>query len=119
MKDHKELEVWKKSMDFVEEVYTVSRSFPKDELYGLTNQLRRASVSVPSNISEGVARHSEKEVVHYLYVALGSASEAETQLLIAQRLKFAENIGLALDRVITVKKLIYGLIKHYKAKAES
>jgi four helix bundle protein len=85
--NHKDLEVWKKSMDLVEDVYALSKFFPNDEKFGLTNQIRRASVSVPSNISEGAARKSDKEFIQFLYIALGSLSELETQYLIAVRLK--------------------------------
>lgn len=73
--NHKDLEVWKKSMDLVEDVYALSKFFPNDEKFGLTNQIRRASVSVPSNISEGAARKSDKEFIQFLYIALGSLSE--------------------------------------------
>ena len=85
--NHKDLEVWIKSMDLVEDVYALSKFFPNDEKFGLTNQIRRASVSVPSNISEGAARKSDKEFIQFLYIALGSLSELETQYLIAVRLK--------------------------------
>jgi four helix bundle protein len=73
--NHKDLEVWKKSMDLVEDVYALSKFFPNDEKFGLTNQIRRASVSVPSNISEGAARKRDKEFIQFLYIALGSLSE--------------------------------------------
>lgn len=116
MKDHKELNAWKVSMDFVTEVYAATKDFPKDEIYGLTSQLRRAAVSVPSNIAEGAARNSPKEFMQFLYIALGSASEAETQLLIAQRLGYAQQVDSLLDMAVSVKKLISGLISHYKGK---
>jgi len=119
MKDHKELNAWKVSMDFVAEVYAITREFPKEEIYGLTSQLRRAAVSIPSNISEGAARNSEKEFVQFLHIALGSAAEAETQLLIAQRLGYVSDIASLLDMAVSVKKLISGLIGHYKAKIET
>lgn len=119
MKDHKELNAWKVSMDFVMEVYEVTRGFPREEIYGLTSQLRRAVVSIPSNISEGAARNSSKEFVQFLHIALGSAAEAETQLLIAQRLEYPGNMPQLLDRAVSVKKLISGLIGHYKGKLES
>jgi len=118
MKDHKELNAWKVSMDFVAEVYAITRVFPKEEIYGLTSQLRRAAVSIPSNISEGAARNSSKEFVQFLHIALGSAAEVETQLLIAQRLDYTNNIEKLLDMAITVKKLISGLIGHYKKGSE-
>lgn len=98
------------------DVYAISKDFPKDELYGLTSQLRRAAVSIPSNISEGAARNSEKEFIQFLHVALGSSAEAETQLIIAQRLDFSSEINQLLAKIVIVKKLISGLIKHYKSK---
>ena len=83
---HHELDVWKDSIALVESVYRHTAGFPADERYGLTSQLRRAAISVPSNIAEGAARRSRKEYLHHLSMARGSLSEIETQLLIARRL---------------------------------
>lgn len=83
-KDHKELEAWKRAMRLAREVYRVSSGFPKEEQLGLLPQLRRAAVSVPSNIAEGAARNSDKELVRFLYIAMGSIAELETQLLLAK-----------------------------------
>lgn len=83
MKTHKDLEVWKKSVEFVTDLYKVTQDFPKEEFYGLTSQMRRAAVSIPSNIAEGSARQGNKELVQFLYIALGSAVELDTQLIIA------------------------------------
>ena len=80
MSDYKDLNVWKESIDFVEMVYRVIKSFPREEIYALSDQLKRAVVSIPSNIAEGASRNSNKEFVQFLYIALGSASEVETQL---------------------------------------
>src|SRR5258706_7350999 len=85
---YRDLIGWRKAMDLVTEIYRVTRSFPRDELYGLTNQLRRAAVSVPSNIAEGQARFSRKEFHHFLSHARGSLVEIETQLTIAQNLEY-------------------------------
>ncbi|NLN94425.1 MAG: four helix bundle protein [Candidatus Hydrogenedens sp.] len=82
---YKDLQVWQKAMDLVDLIYTATRSFPKDELYGLTNQLRRAAVSVPSNIAEGRSRQSKLEYRQFISIARGSLAEIETQLIIAQR----------------------------------
>ena len=82
--DHKKLDVWKYSMDLVVHVYKITSNFPKSEVYGLTSQMRRCAVSVPSNIAEGAARNSNKEYNRFLAIALGSLSELETQLLIAE-----------------------------------
>jgi four helix bundle protein len=88
MKSHKDLDVWKKSIEMVTLVYKLTRDFPKDELYGLTNQMRRAAVSVPSNIAEGAGRNSSKEFLQFLSYATGSLSELETQIIIANHLGY-------------------------------
>ena len=88
IQSYKELEVWKKSMDLVEICYKITNDFPKEELYGLTNQIRRAAVSIPSNIAEGQSRWSTKEFLRFLSIAKGSLSELETQLIVAQRLNY-------------------------------
>ncbi len=116
MKNHKDLDVWKLSIEFVEIVYKLSASFPKDELYGLTSQIRRASVSIPSNIAEGAARQSDKEFIQFLYISLGSVSEVETQLIIAQRLGYINDISTVEEMMINIKKMILGLIKYLKGK---
>jgi len=107
--NHKDLEVWKKSMDLVEDIYALSKFFPDDEKFGLTNQIRRASVSIPSNISEGAARKSDKEFIQFLYIALGSLSELETQYLIAVRLKYIIENKEIENKINEVKKMIVGL----------
>ena len=84
MADYKDLDVWKKSIDFVEIVYKVVSSFPRKEIYAFSDQLKRVVVSIPSNIAEGASRNSNKEFVQFLYIVLGSASEVETQLIIAK-----------------------------------
>jgi four helix bundle protein len=92
--DHKDLDVWKKGMELVERVYSMSRAFPDSERYGLTSQIRRAAVSIPSNIAEGAARKSDKELLQFLSIAIGSLAELETQYLIAIRLGFLGKINL-------------------------
>jgi four helix bundle protein len=88
MTTHKDLNVWKKSMNLVVLTYKITSQFPKEELFGLASQMRRAAVSIPSNIAEGHGRNSAKDLVRFLYFALGSASELETQVLISQNLGF-------------------------------
>ena len=83
---YKDLIAWQKAMDLVESVYKVTEAFPKREVYSLTDQIRRAAVSIPSNIAEGQAHFTNREFVHYLRHSRGSLAELETQLLIAQRL---------------------------------
>ncbi len=87
-KHYKELIVWQKSMDLVESVYSLTRSLPSDERYALTDQIRRAAVSIPSNIAEGHGRQTDKEYKQYLSIAKGSVSEVETQLMICVRLNY-------------------------------
>ena len=90
IKSFKDLKIWQKSIQLVEEVYTVSRSFPKEEMYGLQSQLRRSAVSIPSNIAEGFARLHNREYRNFLYISLGSCAELATQIIIASRLKYVE-----------------------------
>ena len=116
MKTHMDLDVWKLSMDFVENIYKISASFPKEEMYGLTSQIRRAAVSVPSNIAEGASRQGNKEFIQFLYISLGSLSEVETQLMLSERLQFVENIQPVLNNAITIKKMLNGLITHMKGR---
>ena len=88
MGPHKNLEVWRKSMLLTEEIYRITKSFPREELFGLVSQMRRAAVSVPSNIAEGYGRSSNAEVLHFLYIALGSSNELDTQMLISRQQSF-------------------------------
>jgi four helix bundle protein len=115
----KDLIAWRKAMDLVTEVYRLTRSFPRDELYGLTNQLRRAAVSVPSNIAEGQARFSRKEFHHFLSHARGSLVEIETQLMIAQNLEYLSKRDVAslLDKAAELGKILNGLIASIKSAA--
>lgn len=106
--DHKDLDVWKKAMDLVKEIYLVSKEFPSSEQYGLTNQIRRAAVSIPSNIAEGAGRKGDKELLQFLSFALGSLAELETQLLIAVRLGYLDEITSTIDLITEVRKLILG-----------
>ena len=92
MKGHKDLDVWKYSMDLVEEIYSLTRIFPNSEVYGLTSQMKRSAVSIPSNIAEGAARKGDKEFIQFLYVAMGSLSELETHLILSKRLKFVAEV---------------------------
>ena len=113
---HKDLDVWKLSVDLVVDIYRLTESFPKNELYGLTSQIRRAAVSIPSNIAEGAARKNTKEFIQFLYISLGSIAEIDTQLIISQRLGYAEINGELADRIEHVRKMLINLIRKLKEK---
>ena len=117
MKGHKDLDVWKKSMSLVEEIYKLTVSFPANEMYGLTSQIKRAAVSVPSNIAEGSGRKGDKEFIQFLYISLGSVAEVETQVLLAQRLGFIEENELILKDIEDIKQMLNGLIRYLKRKS--
>jgi four helix bundle protein len=112
--NHKELDVWKESIELTKKIYNITKNFPKEELYGLTNQIRRASVSIPSNIAEGSARSSDKEFIQFLYISLGSLSELETQLIISKEIGYNEHIFE--EELEKIKKMTLGLIKYLKNK---
>jgi four helix bundle protein len=92
-KPHKRLVAWRKGMDLVEKIYELSKRFPREEIYGLTSQVRRAAVSVPSNIAEGAAGRSSVQFMNYLSVAIGSLNELATQLEIARRIGYLETLA--------------------------
>lgn len=114
MSNYQKLEVWQMAMRLVEEVYKRTRSFPKEELYGLTSQMRRAAVSIPSNIAEGSSRAGTKEFLQFLHIACGSAAELETQLLLAERLCDLPDTEDLKASLTSVKRLINGLIRSLK-----
>lgn len=114
--DHKDLDVWKKGMELVEKVYAMSRSFPDAERFGLTSQIRRAAVSIPSNIAEGAARKSDKELLQFLSIAMGSLAEVETQYLIAIRLGFVKEDEAVINLLTDEKKLLLGYRNYIKKK---
>jgi four helix bundle protein len=114
LKTHKDLNVWQNSIDFVTKIYNISKNFPKEEAYGLQNQIRRAAVSIPSNISEGASRNSKKEFIQFLYVALGSASEVETQIIIANKIGYISDVDQLLNEIDLIKKMLNGLISYLK-----
>jgi len=111
MKSFRELRVWQRAIDLVERIYLLTQRFPREEIYGLTSQIRRASVSVPSNIAEGHTRHHLKEYLHHLSMAQASLAELETQLEIANRLKFIEPSQLndSLREIESLGKQMYAL----------
>jgi len=109
---YKDLIVWQKAIDLVCLIYETTKAFPKEEIYGLTNQLRRAAVSVPSNIAEGQARKSTAEFRHFLSIARGSMAELETQLIIASRLNYLNESRLKEIMAIheEISKMIYSIM---------
>ena len=112
---HKDLDVWKLGIDLVQKIYTVTTLFPKEELFGLASQMRKATISVPSNIAEGYARNSKKEMVQFLYISLGSLSELETQVIIAGKLSFMDTTEVLVD-IEQIRRKILNLIKYHKNK---
>ncbi|MBV6640636.1 MAG: four helix bundle protein [Cyclobacteriaceae bacterium] len=116
MATHKDLEIWKLSIDLVENIYGLTKQFPKEEMYGLTSQMRRASISIPSNISEGAARKGNNENIQFLYISLGSLSELDTQLIIAERLKYVEGTNLEKmnEDIIFLRRKLLNYIKYIK-----
>ena len=116
MKTHKELDVWKVSVDLAKEVYQVTRGFPRDEQFGLVSQMRRSAVSIASNIAEGAARQGTKEFIQFLYVAVSSASELDTQLEIAQAIGACppEQLQPVQGTVVRVTMMLRGLIRSLK-----
>ncbi|MDW5287457.1 four helix bundle protein [Formosa sp. PL04] len=114
--NYTELDVRKQARVLVKMIYELTKLFPTEELYGLTNQLRRCVVSVPSNIAEGVGRQSNKETIHFLYIAKGSINEVETQLYLSYDLGYISEYDLKqnIDKLIINKKLLNGFINYYK-----
>ncbi|MDX5333637.1 MAG: four helix bundle protein [Gammaproteobacteria bacterium] len=113
---HHELEVWQTAIELVEEIYAITSGFPKHERFGLVSQLRRCSVSVPSNIAEGSARLTAREFLHFLGMARGSLSEMETQLIIASRLGYLDTMPT--ERIERVFALLGGLINHQRKRID-
>ena len=114
MRPHQKLEAWAKGIDLVIAIYRNSEHFPKEERYGLTGQIRRAAVSIPANIAEGAGRHSRKEFAHFLSNSQGSASELETELIIANRLGYLDETSfqVLLRELDRIGRLITGLVRH-------
>ena len=117
-KSHHDLDLWKKSIDLVTEIYDATKLLPNDEKFSLTNQLQRAAISVPSNIAEGAARHSDKEFLRFLYISLGSIAELETQIIISNNLKLIASSGTVLIELNEIKMMTLGLIKYVKSKID-
>ena len=120
IRTHKDLDVYKQSVEFVVDIYHFTKDFPDEEKFGLTSQLRRAAVSIPTNISEGSTRKSTKEFIQFLYVSLGSSSELETLLEISQKLNIGtiEKANNLVNQLEAIKRMLLSLIKTLKNKSK-
>ena len=118
LQKYEDLIVWQKAMDLVAEVYKIVKLLPNDELYALSNQMRRAAVSIPSNIAEGQERNTTKDFINYLFIARGSKAELETQLLICVRLRYLNQsqIETAQGLLIEIGKMLNAIIQSLSAK---
>lgn len=116
MHNYRELKIWQKAIDLSEDIYMLVADFPTDEKFGIVSQLRRASVSVPSNIAEGSSRKSEKEFAHYLSMSLGSLFEIETQLIISNRVDYIKDETLEefKNKITDLIKMIMAFKNHIK-----
>ena len=121
METHRDLRVWQQSIDFVSSIYLMTRSLPKEELFGLVSQMRRAAVSVPSNIAEGYARGTDKEKIHFLRISSGSMSELETQLTLCLKLGYIsqEEYNATSEKLVSVWKQLNALISVIEKRINS
>ncbi len=119
--EYTELDVWKKTRALAKEVYIITKNFPKEEIFGLANQIRRCAVSVPSNIAEGLGRNTSKDTLHFLFIARGSLYEIETQFYLSNDLNYIEESDLNsyLQKIAECKKLLNGFINYYQKLVEN
>ncbi|MCK7591468.1 four helix bundle protein [Subsaxibacter sp. CAU 1640] len=115
MNNYRELKIWQKSMELVEKTYALTLLFPRDEKYGLISQVQRSAISVPSNISEGAGRNSNKEFRNFLGIANGSLNELSTQLELAKRIGYLEEhqVKEVFDTIVEIQKMNFTLIKKF------
>ncbi|CAO81281.1 S23 ribosomal [Candidatus Cloacimonas acidaminovorans str. Evry] len=116
MSGFKELKVWQIGIDLVLKVYKITESFPKSEIYGLSSQMRRCAVSIPSNIAEGSSRNNPKEFTQFLYIAQGSLSELDTQFTLAQLLGYIKDFNQIEELIRQIRSMLTGLIKAQKTQ---
>jgi four helix bundle protein len=116
---HHDLRAWQTAIVLVKEVYQLTSDFPADERFGLTSQMRRSAVSIPSNIAEGAARHTSKEFLHFLGIARGSLSELDTQLIIARALDYTTESGTLDQHIDDVFGLLGGLINSLRKASQA
>lgn len=110
---HKDLEAYKIALEFVVDIYQITKTFPEYEQFGLSSQMRRCAISIPSNIAEGCARQSDKESYRFINIAIGSVAELETQLIIAQRLGYIQDIEYMLVKIKKINALVIGLKRFF------
>ncbi len=110
------MEIWQNGIELVVQIYEITNKFPPSEIYGLTSQLRRSAVSVPSNIADGAARNSDKEFIQFLYFSLGSLSELETQLIIAEKIGYWNTQSLN-ESIEKIRRMTLNLIKFLKNRS--
>ena len=113
IKNFKDLRIWQEAVLFAEQIYKITKEFPKDELYGIVNQMRRAAVSIPSNIAEGFMRYHNKEFKQFLFIALGSSAEIETQLIVSHKLQYIteKKLSMLSEKSDKINRMIMGLVK--------
>jgi four helix bundle protein len=118
LRSHKDLDVWKKAIELSAEVYRQTGMFPKEETFGISSQMRRAAVSIASNIAEGAARRTDRDFIHFLHMALGSASELDTQIEIVMQVGFANRAAMESlqNKVGGISRMIYGLVRSVEKK---
>lgn len=109
MHNYKKMKIWNQSISLSTLIYQNTKSFPKEELFGLSNQMRRSAISIPSNIAEGSGRNSDKDFNHFLSIALGSCFELETQIMISRNLSYIDELLFAdlSGKIIALQKMIY------------
>lgn len=112
----KDLKIWNLGMEIVMDIYAITRDFPREEIYGLTSQIRRAAISIPANIAEGFRRYSPKEHKQYLHIVMGSLAELETELLIAWKLGWISEgkIGILQEKSDQLSRMITSFLKKFK-----
>ena len=118
LNDYRDLEVWKRSIELAGKMQRISSGFPREELFGLTSQIRRAAVSIPANIAEGSERNGTKEYIQFLGVARGSAAELETLIVLAEEFGYLtrELAKPPLEDLLTIRKMLSGLMRSLRSK---
>lgn len=113
---HRNLEVWKRAIVLAEQIYKITKCFPADERFSLTDQIRRAVISVPSNIAEGSGRQTPKDFANFLSIARGSLAEIDAQLVVAQRLGYVSDINAVTDEIVQLSKMLNAFITNLRSK---